>query len=203
MKINIAVKTNGQRKSLGFTLIEMIGVLAVIAILAALLVPKVTSAISDAKVNNAISTYQAIQTAATGHYSKYSAFNITNNVAIPTASFPQLNYDTAALIPEGFLDQPISLKIGTSSSLNLVIGGGNGGTGYKLDGANVATANNGYTLELVILGVTQQDAYDLASRLSGTGIAGTGVTNTIVGGRVTYSSGANPTGPVYMYVAGR
>src|SRR5215470_16307586 len=39
-------------RSRGFTLIEMIGVLAVIAILAALLVPKIFEAINNARVNN-------------------------------------------------------------------------------------------------------------------------------------------------------
>ena len=51
MKVN-SVKTN-RAASHGFTLIEMIGVLAVIAILAAMLLPKVFSAINDSRVNNA------------------------------------------------------------------------------------------------------------------------------------------------------
>lgn len=202
MKTNITSQTAGQRQQTGFTLIEMIGVLAVIAILAALLVPKVTSAISDAKVNNAISSYQTIQTAAASHYSKYNAFNITNNVAIGAGAFPFQNWDNC-LISEGYLDQPVNLKIGTGASLNVVVGAGNlAGAGYKLDGVNVGTSANAYTVELVVTGVAEQDAYDVASRLDGTGLAGTAPQATLTGGRVTYTSVAG-VGTLYMYIAGR
>jgi prepilin-type N-terminal cleavage/methylation domain-containing protein len=208
MKINIALNNNGQRKSLGFTLIEMIGVLAVIAILAALLVPKVTSAISDAKVNNAISTYQTVQTAAASHYSKYNAFNIITNgvVSIPAGGWG--GWDTNCLLIEGFLDSPVSLKIGTSSVVQVVAGEGNevsgAAAGYLLDGTDNGTANNAYTVELVINGITRQDAYDLASRIDGTTLAGAAPNSSINGGRVVYKDGSTAgTGSAYLYVAGR
>jgi prepilin-type N-terminal cleavage/methylation domain-containing protein len=46
--MKLKTKTNNNK---GFTLIEMIGVLAVIAILAALLIPKVFQAITEARIN--------------------------------------------------------------------------------------------------------------------------------------------------------
>ena len=66
MKVN-SIKTN-RAASHGFTLIEMIGVLAVIAILAAMLLPKVFSAINDSRVNNAAVSVETIKTSATDHY---------------------------------------------------------------------------------------------------------------------------------------
>ena len=159
----------GRRQNGAFSLIEMIGVLAVIAILAALLVPKVTSAISDAKVNNAISTYQTVQTAAASHYSKYNAFNIITNGVVTITAGGWGGWDTNCLLIEGFLDSPVSLKIGTSSVVQVVAGEGNevsgAAAGYLLDGTDNGTANNAYTVELVINGITRQDAYDLASRI--------------------------------------
>ena len=50
----------------GFTLIEMIGVLAVIAILAALLIPKVFSAINSARVNGVCVNTETVKTAIVG-----------------------------------------------------------------------------------------------------------------------------------------
>ena len=199
MKINIASKNNGRLQMNGFTLIEMIGVLAVIAILAALLIPKVTSAISDARVNATVGSYQTIQSAATGHYSKYNAFNLTTNGVTLTAA--QLaNFDTGALLPEGFLDQPFSAKAGNGAVVEVVTGGGNASAGYKLDGQNVATANNSYTVECVISNVVAQDAFDIAARVDGT-LANTNVVgSSIFGGKVVWTSG---TGLMYLYVAGR
>ena len=202
MKIINNSKNLGGRQMSGFTLIEMIGVLAVIAILAALLIPKVTTAISDARTTSAVGTYQTLQAAAAGHYSKYTAFNITTNNTIITATTnaPALNYDVAYLLPEGFLEQPCQLKIGTGSTVQLIAGGGNSGAGYLLDGVTQGTANNAYTLELVVTNVTAQDAYDVAVRLDGSLAATNTVGNSLNGGRVVWNSTSKL---MNCYVAGR
>src|ERR1044071_4050175 len=70
MKTNSGLNRAGSRRNQGFTLIEMIGVLAVIAILAAVLVPKVFEAINNAKVNNAAMSCQTVKTAIIDHYAK-------------------------------------------------------------------------------------------------------------------------------------
>jgi len=198
-----AIQTiNSAKQKQAFTLIEMIGVLAVIAILAALLIPKVTTAISDSRVNATVGTYQTVQTAAASHYAKYNAFNLTTNgVTIPAGSLT--TYDTSVLIPEGFLDQPASVKVGTNSILQVVAGGGNNGTGYKLDGTNNLTAANAYTMELVVQGVSPQDAYDVASRLDGSLINPFTVNQNLTGGRVVWSTNGTAPYSMYMYVAGR
>jgi len=197
MKTNSTSKITGQRQAGAFTLIEMIGVLAVIAILAALLIPKVTSAISDARVNSTVGSYQTVQTAAASHYSKYNAFNLMFTTNATAAELAQ--WDTGVLIPEGFLDQPFAAKIGSGNAiLQVVTGGGNGGSGYKLDGVNVLTANNAYTVECVITNVASQDAFDVASRLDGSLVPAS--PGNLTGGRVVYQTN---TLTMYMYVAGR
>ena len=47
----------------GFTLIEMIGVLAIIAILIAALSPRIFDAISDSRITNTASLIKTVQTA--------------------------------------------------------------------------------------------------------------------------------------------
>ncbi|RMH52294.1 MAG: prepilin-type N-terminal cleavage/methylation domain-containing protein [Zetaproteobacteria bacterium] len=56
------------RRQGGFTMIEMIGVLAVIAILASIIAPKIFDAIRDSKINAVASNIQAVQTAVANYY---------------------------------------------------------------------------------------------------------------------------------------
>src|SRR6266566_3648460 len=101
------MKIQSNRKSArkGFTLIEMIGVLAVIAILASLLIPKIYEAINNARVNNAIVSYNTIKTAFADHYAKWGSITCTNGVQV-TAPAVLTNYDTKVLLLESFLDKP-------------------------------------------------------------------------------------------------
>src|SRR2546426_12807677 len=75
MKVYSAKTNEGSRGASAFTLIEMIGVLAVIAILAAMLIPRVFEAINSARINNAAVSCETIKTAAADHYGKYGRFD--------------------------------------------------------------------------------------------------------------------------------
>src|SRR3989442_1205450 len=86
------VRKFGQpRRSVAFTLIEMIGVLAVIAILAALLIPKIFEAINNARISNALVSYNTVKTACMDHYAKYGGINNTANRG--TSAVPPTNHD--------------------------------------------------------------------------------------------------------------
>lgn len=187
-----------QSQFAGFTLIEMIGVLAVIAILAALLLPKVANSISEAKVNNAASTYQTIQTAATDHYGKWNGFNLSNGTNLNQANLNA--WDTGCLMPEGFLDKPLALKIGSSYGVHVVTGPqSNGGAGYSLDGTTIGTTNMAYVVEIAVTNVAPQDAYDLSTTLDGASLTPATAGTQDTKGRVTYDGSSI----LYMYIAGR
>ena len=113
------ISQQNRKSNQAFTLIEMIGVLAVIAILASMLVPKIFEAINSARINNTVQSYNAIKTAVMDHYGKYGAINF-RGVPAPgaPATAPQLaNYDTGVLLPEAI--PPVSPTVGSAMGASL------------------------------------------------------------------------------------
>ena len=192
----------------GFTLIEMIGVLAVIAILAALLIPKVFSAISDARINSVCINTDTIKTAVADHYGKYGKFDYiygTNQVTLPA-----VGYDTNVLMAEGLIDKPYVAKIAggdpsATSGIQLVSGAdANGGTGYILGGTNNATASAGFVVEAHLQKVAVQDAKDLNDRIDGVAMGAPDLTTGDTKGRVEYGSPtAGVVDDLYIYITSR
>jgi len=177
------VQRNKNLRRQGFTLIEMIGVLAVIAILAALLIPKIFNAINDARVNNAVVSYNTIKAASAEHYAKYGAFDKTAaGASVPAGTSPHppgtagvagMAYWDGQLLSEGFSDKLFLVKIGTNSFATVTAG--TPGTlafvapsVYDLDGVNGNDVTNGnWIVEAIIEGVAGTDAKDVNDRLDG------------------------------------
>src|SRR3954447_26171694 len=113
-------QTTGIRKQKAgaFTLIEMIGVLAVIAILAALLIPKIFESINKARLNQVVLGCQTIKTAVLEHYGKFQSLNSSNGISFQVSgNYP--DYDSI-LLAEGLIDKPFSGAIAASSTIQLV-----------------------------------------------------------------------------------
>jgi prepilin-type N-terminal cleavage/methylation domain-containing protein len=197
-----------RQEARAFTLIEMIGVLAVIAILASLLIPKVFSAISQARVNGVTISTDTVKTALVDHYGRYGNFDQlfgTNSAAVTFNNGIFSGYDTNILIVEGLLDKPYIAAISTNATIQLCQGGhenGNALNGYQLAGpAQGITTNAQYVLEAKLMGVSQQDAKDLNDRIDGTPLgAAVGVADNV--GRVEYTLSGN-TATVYIYLTSR
>jgi prepilin-type N-terminal cleavage/methylation domain-containing protein len=203
MKLNQVQGASRKKNTSAFTLIEMIGVLAVIAILAALLIPKVFNAINSARINNTAVSIDTMKTAVTDHYGKYGSFNLLNGTGTPLTP-PVTNYDSI-LLQEGLLDQPFAVKIGAGSTVQLVTGSNaNNTTGYKLDGVTNLTVNMAFVCEVVISNVLPQDALDLNALIDGsnTNLGAGNLTSPDAGGRVEYTlNGGLAT--VYVFLTGR
>jgi prepilin-type N-terminal cleavage/methylation domain-containing protein len=202
MKTQKKIQVQAKR---AFTLIEMIGVLAVIAILAALLIPKIFEAINNARINNAAVSYNTVKTAVMDHYGKHGSLLSSNGVPI---TVPQLNYDQI-LLSEAFLDKRFIVKIGdTNTHVEVVAAELLGAdvlaanSAYDLDGSGITPndAPGGVVVQAVITGVTENDAKDLNDRLDGTTL-GEPVGTSDLKGRVKYATGASTT--VYIYVTHR
>ncbi len=216
MKIKSSEITGLRRVAQAFTLIEMIGVLAVIAILAALLIPKVFGAINDARINSAVVGCQTVKTALVDHYGKFGRWDCTNGVVLPSFATPFSGYDTNVLMVESLLDKPFVTKVGTNSVIQVrscvAATAAVDGTaaGYNLSGnaAGNNEATGQYVIEAVIYNVAESDAQAISQRIDGQSLSTAGVTpgGADLLGRVKYAAptgGAGGVTTVYVYLAHR
>jgi prepilin-type N-terminal cleavage/methylation domain-containing protein len=201
MKITTLMKSRRaeQRQELAFTLIEMIGVLAIIAILASLLIPKVFSAIDRSRVNNTVMSYNTIKTAVTDHYGKYGSLLVSNSISMVAPDGTDFG---AVLLAESLIDKPLTVKVGTGAAVILWTNWQNSGggatmtpAGYLLDGVNQSVSNMTSICEIIVSNVAPQDALDVGTILDGPTLT-TNAPDAI--GRVKFD-GVN----LYMYVTGR
>jgi len=203
------IRGTKDRKATAFTLIEMIGVLAVIAILAALLIPKIFEAINSARINNCVVSYNTIKTATMDHYGKYGKINSrfgTNDLPAPIT-----RYDTNILMLEALIDKPFAVKIGggdvsTNSLIQAVVGTTTGGSGgYDLDGdGTIDTGTAAFVVEAVIFGATAQDALEVSERLDGKALSESTAATADLRGRVRYAVPVSGTvDALFIYIAHR
>jgi hypothetical protein len=158
----------------GFSFVELIGALAILVILAALIVPRVANranparvvgAVNQARVDQVLASVQAIKTAAAQHCARFGSLASRNGTPFPVvASYD--NYD-AILLSEQLLDRPFGASLGTGATVRLVNVSGRSFSSrlgfvegaYDLDGRGAGgVAGASYVLEAVISGVTEQEA---------------------------------------------
>jgi len=195
----------------GFTLIEMIGVLAVIAILASLLIPKIFEAINNSRVSNASLSYNTVKTALADHFAKYGSLLSSNGTSFPAGTSVLLNFDKV-LVSEGFLDKAFSAKIGDSSvgatqhvevvaALDTSAAPTTTDSRYSLAGDNVNEALGSAVAQVVIPGVLESDARALSLLLDGPAMSSAAIGSDDTSGRVKYAA-TSPT-VVYIYLTHR
>jgi len=186
----------------------MIGVLAVIAILASLLIPRVFNAIADAKINNTVVGAETVKTALADHYGKYGKFDTvfgTNSIT----TFPTYGYDTNVLVAEGLLDKPFQTKLGTNWTIQIrqcataatAVTAAN--AAYNLGSTNINDVVGQYVLEAVISGVAEADAQAISSRLDGVTLTSGAIGTDDLAGRVKYANAAGGNTTVYVYLTHR
>lgn len=177
------MKTNIRKHHKGFTLIEMVGVLAVIAILAALLVPKIFAAIDESRYNNTVSSINGVKAATMSYFGKVGSFtNVTD--------FAQV------LITAGYLENPFTPKIGVSPAVTVASSTTPSFT--KLDG--VSATVSGSIVYINLGAIPAEDARELSRRIDGTDMSANDLTSADDEGRVIYAapSGGNATTLVYL-----
>jgi prepilin-type N-terminal cleavage/methylation domain-containing protein len=226
MKIS---RTN-QRKIKGFTLIEMIGVLAVIAILASVLIPKVFEAINNSRINNAAMACNSIKTGLADHYAKYGSIACDGTATPPTVlTVPVAGYDNFdnILLKEQLIDKLFATKLGDGSSgttagtridllpapATVVAAAPTAATVpaaatdayFDLSGSGTNTISGSVVAVALITGVTLEDARALNKIIDGPALnMGESSAGTDLAGRVKYTGIASGTpGTVYVYLTHR
>lgn len=207
-----SMKTNKQIKvNKGFTLVEMIGVLAVIAILAGMLIPKIFEAIKNSRINSTLEAYNTLVAAVNDHVGKWGKFCDPGGTNITSISSTYAQYfDSKVLFPEGRITAPAYAKIrvgeGTTTTETLVelVKGAStttGAGGYDLDGdGTIDTANAAWVAELKIKDVSAEDARELSIRLDGLPYSATNLTSEDGKGRVAYAAPTDGKTTVYIYI---
>ncbi|BET66101.1 hypothetical protein ASA1KI_10190 [Opitutales bacterium ASA1] len=204
----------------------MIGVLAIIAILAVVIVPKVFSTIASARVTNAVASVNSVKSAVTEFAGKYGTFPTTNN----NSRIDDL------LVAQGLLESRFLVKIGNqptnpaiasatwtrnaagqwtsaggasqtsqsrviSLTSNTTTPNSAGGRNFRLDGANDLPAGS-RVVSAVLVNIRASEAQDLSTRIDGEPMTQTDTTTADASGRVVYNT-PNASGftTAYVYLA--
>lgn len=214
------MKTQVQSRSRGFTLIEMVGVLAIIAILAALLIPRIMAALNEARLNNAVLSINTAKAAAISYFGKYGRFGGLQGIEVAKE---QEKWD-ATLLQEGLLEKPFTTRLSTAADdptksfyaneVKLSMAENSDtvrkadDTAYNLDFDNDNTndAKGKWVVEAVIRSVSLEDAIELNNRIDGDQDRLTyplGESSVTTKGRVKFEPPAESSGltDVYIYLA--
>lgn len=187
-------------------MIEVLGVLVVIAMLVAVLVPVVFGAIHNASISQTASSINSVKTACAGHFAQYGSF-ATDGSVNPPAAISLDGTDTRAaqfdkvLLVESLLDHGFTPKMGDGilgpSNTRIQIVNGlapstqptQDNSAYDLDGSGANQASGMVVVEAVITGVPLDDAKALNAILDGVSL-GQDSTGNDFRGRVKYASPA-------------
>ena len=219
MKLSKKQSQTRRGATFAFTMIEIIGVVAIIAVLAALITPRVINAVARSKVNSTALSAASLKTATTDYFAKNNSFPSRAGTGATNGAVATGRFD-ADLISGGFLEKLFTCSIGSqlndmsaltgrthvrsqtaAASTTITITSTAGGDNFDLDGdgavADFTTANT--VVSVFIPGVSINDAIELNKIIDNTTNTSTSTSDT--SGRCVYSTPSSGTVTVYLYVA--
>jgi type II secretory pathway pseudopilin PulG len=200
-----------RRSVRGFTIVEMVGVLAVLSMLASLLLPRVFEAVRNAQLAAAASAVNSVRSAAMTYYSKYGRFgDLTGGIVTATNAPAALDWGTEVLLKGGYVERPFSTPISDSAVMRLrsvttsITAPTASNAAYNLDGLdpNLNDAGTGrWVVEVALTGLSVSDAMELNDRIDGVDstLPDDLSNNRDTQGRVKYDAATSPcTVVIYM-----
>ncbi len=153
----------------------MIGVLSIIAILAALLVPKMFDVISQAQLTTAVSIILGIKNTTMSYYGRFGRFgDASGNVITSTNDPAALNWGNEVLFKAGYLESPLRTPIASSAVVRLrsvassTTAPTTSNTAYNIDGydPSLNDAKDGrWVVEVFLTDVAVEQAEELNLRI--------------------------------------
>lgn len=212
--------TTKHQHSRAFTLIEIVGVVAIIAILAAVLTPRVVMVIARSKVNSTAQSLSGLKTATMDYLAKNASLPSRDGTGSTNAAVATGRFD-ADLVAGGYLEKLFSCSIGSqtfdSSALSArthirsqsatasgtvstptsTAGGGN--FDLDRDASSADFASNQVVVSAFIPSVSISDAVELNKLIDGDSNSTSGAD---IVGRCIYSTpSTDGRVTVYVYVA--
>jgi prepilin-type N-terminal cleavage/methylation domain-containing protein len=203
----------------GFTLVEMIGVLAIIGVLAGLVLPRIFSAVSDARVNAAAVAVQSMKSASLVYFGKYGKFGDLsgNSFTEYATNAAATNFSYEVLLKGRYIEQKFTTPVSDTALVRVraVSTDKNqspsvSNAAYTFDSTNSPYANDiwsgKYVIEAVLGGVTSEDARDLNRKIDGADplLGDADEYKSDASGRVKYDwSSTTGTGTLIVYLAHR
>ncbi|MFW2331176.1 MAG: type II secretion system protein [Nitrospinota bacterium] len=192
----------------GFTLVEMIGVLAVIALLSAMLAPKIFEIISDTKITRVAGEVRVYEAALANWYKDIGSLHSVNASCVPTNTTTTYDFgpfltgttSTGCRRYNGpYLDTLPEASIGTvaliSNFYSTATTSTNANTTFDLNADGTGDTVSKRTIALVYQGVSREDFEALDNIIdSNVSIATLGHD---AGGKVKFVNGSE----VYVYIA--
>ncbi len=200
----------------GFSLIELVGVLAILAILTAFLFPKlsgkinranIASTVNQAYIVETVAAVQAVQAAIAAHLAQFGSLS--------SQSGTPLNFDrtydnfSQVLLAEGLVEKPFSVRLATNAFLRLVrvsglsldsaVDGSNGAYDQQGRGKN-DVAGAAFVLEAVLPGVTEPEAHALNDQIDGPRLGATSGADDLLGRVIYRKAGLDNRTEVHIYI---
>ncbi len=218
--MNITSNTSSRPSRRGFTLVEIIGVVALIAVLAAVLAPRVTGVIGRGKINSTAQGIASLKTATMDYIAKNSTLPARAGTGETNSAVATGRFD-ADLVAGGFTEKLFSCALGAQTFDNSALSTRThvrsasaattgavttptataGGTNFDLDrDTSTADFTSGQTVAAVFIpDVPVADAVALNKQIDGDSNSASGAD---IVGRCIYSApDSDNLVTVYVYVA--
>jgi prepilin-type N-terminal cleavage/methylation domain-containing protein len=203
------------RPRAGFTLVELIGVLAIVATLASLLLPQVLGSISRSRVMDTVGCYHSIKAGAITYAYRHGYFGdeLGRPLDVTLSTNQATAWDREVLLKLKLIDEVFRSRIGTSAHVQVrntapaasAPDGTNPAYNLAGDASNPNQAAGArHVLEVRLTDVLIEDARELNRSLDGEGNSlGETAPGTDLRGRVKYDFSGNESpgfGDVYLYL---
>jgi prepilin-type N-terminal cleavage/methylation domain-containing protein len=198
----------------GFSLVEMVGVLAIMSVLAALLLPKIFEAVRQAQLTATAAAISSVKGATMTYYAKYGRFgDVAGNTLTATNDASVLDRGTQVLLKGAYTEKPFRTPISDTALVRLratvssVTAPTASNTAYNLDGLdpNLNDSPDGrWVVEVFLTGLSLADALELNDRIDGVDstLPDDLLNNRDTQGRVKYDATTTPCN-VSVYISHR